>query len=68
MLTLDTLNLLPRKMLQAVDGPGQANVYEIRWRGQGMVVKDYSRSLGIYQKTVCRWQLRRCLSSTSIMR
>lgn len=59
MLTLDTLNRLPKTMLQAADGPSQADVYQIRWREQDMVVKDYSNSPGIYQKTVCRWQLRR---------
>lgn len=59
MLTLDTLEILPKKMLQAADGPSQANVYEIRWGKQDMVVKDYSESPSFYQRTVCRWQLRR---------
>lgn len=59
MLTFERFSTLPKTLLQAADGPSQADVYEFFWRGQSLIAKDYSQRPSLYQRTVCRWQFRR---------
>ncbi|GGA68190.1 hypothetical protein GCM10011369_07310 [Neiella marina] len=48
-----------RRLIQAADGPLQADVYEVQRDNNKYILKDYSARPKLFRRTICRWQLRR---------
>ncbi|MBD1388486.1 hypothetical protein IC617_03510 [Neiella sp. HB171785] len=48
-----------RRLIQAADGPLQADVYEVQRNNRQYILKDYSARPKLFRATICRWQLRR---------